>query len=862
MRTAPHAPPAPPRGSHPSVRSPRARAGLLAILVLGSLQATLQGVHGIESATPAVRALAIEFGGGATTNAAARLALRGSGARQQLLATAQCADGIARDLTRQVTWEASPKEIVRVSRMGIVTPAGDGEATITARLSDGPKAEIKVTVRDARMATPVNFPNQVVPIFTKLGCNSGGCHGKASGQNGFRLSLLGFEPTEDMDHLVKESRGRRLFPAAPDQSLLLLKAIGVLPHGGGKRLEADSRDYQVIRRWIAQGMPYGKKTDPTVDRIDVYPLERVMARNGDQQLIVTAHYTDGTSEDVTASAQYDSNDKDLAQVDAAGLVRIVGRAGDAGVMVRYQSQVAVFNAAVPLGAEVAKLPPVRNLVDEAVFRKLKAVGMPPSELCDDSTFIRRVTLDIAGRLPTPEETRRFLADTHPNKRDYLVDALIDSPEYADYFANKWGALLRNKRTSDAQAHSTVGFHDWIRDSLQENKPYNQFVAEILAASGDMSENPPATWYRQERDTTSQLEDTAQLFMGTRMKCAQCHHHPFEKWSQADYYSLGAFFSQVGRKAGDRPGDEVIFHKRGIASGTNKKTNEKVKPTPLGGKPLDLPPDADPRQALAAWLGSSDNPFFAKSLVNRYWKHFFNRAIVEPEDDIRDTNPPSNPELFNTLARHFIDSGFDLKDLVRTLCHSSAYQLSAVPNEFNAQDRQFFSRYYPKRLTAEVLLDSIDEVAAAHTPFPGTQEGTRAVQLPDNSFNAGSYFLTVFGRPDATSACECERSQDASLAQSLHLLNSKDIQAKLSSDAGRAARLVTQGSQSDQSKIEDLYYLVFSRAPKADEVATAVQHLARRTEGAREPKETAARKREAYEDILWALMSSKEFLFNH
>jgi hypothetical protein len=675
-----------------------------------------------SAATP--QRLLLEAGAGVKVP----LVLTGAGARQQLLATLATGDGKLRDVTRSITWEVVPKDIVRVTHTGVVTPVGDGQATIRARAAEGAAASIEVSVKGAHTSTPINFPNQVVPIFTKLGCNSGGCHGKASGQNGFRLSLLGFEPAEDMDHLIKESRGRRLFPAAPDQSLLLLKATGILPHGGGKRLEPDSRDYQLIRRWIAQGMPYGTATDPTVARIEVFPTERTMERNGDQQLVVTAHYTDGTVEDVTASAQYDASDKDLAQVDGSGLVRIVGRAGDAAVMVRYQSQVAVFRAAIPLGAQVAKLPPSRNFVDEAVFAKLKKVGMPPSDLCDDATFIRRATIDIAGRLPTAEETRRFLADTHPNKRDYLVDALVDSPDYADYFANKWSALLRNKRGADNQAPANYGFFGWIRDSLMENKPYNQFVAEILAASGDTSDNPPATWYRQVRDNTSQLEDTAQLFMATRMKCAQCHHHPFEKWSQQDYYSLGAFFSQVSRKAGDRPGDEVIYHKRGLAQAVNKKTNEKVKPTPLGGKPLDLSPEADPRQALAEWLGKPENPFFAKALINRYWKHFFNRALVEPEDDIRDTNPPSNPELFNALARHFVESGFDLKDLVRTICRSSTYQLSSIPNEHNGQDRQFFSRYYPKRLTAEVLLDAINGVNDARTTFAGTQEGTRAVQL--------------------------------------------------------------------------------------------------------------------------------------
>ena len=812
---------------------------------------------------PKARSLSLQYdtqsAAGSSTQA---LTLRFASGRQQLLASADCEDGLVRDFTRSVTWEVNPPSIAKISRSGVITPMANGEAIILARSASGAVAKLPVRVEDSTVSPPINFPNQVVPIFTKLGCNAGGCHGKSGGQNGFRLSLLGFEPEEDFEHLVKESRGRRLFPAAPDNSLLLLKAVGTFPHGGGKRLEPDSRDYQLMRRWIAQGMPYGKTNDPTVERIEVYPLERTMEPDGEQQLVVKAVYSNGTMEDVTASAQYDSNDKDISQVDGAGLVKAVSRSGDAAIMVRYQSRVAVFRATIPLGIAVTKLPPSRGFIDDLVFKKLQIIGMPPSELCDDATFIRRVTVDIAGRLPTAEETRTFLAETHPLKREYVVDALLESSDYADTFANKWSALLRNKRGAENQMRGNFAFHGWIRDSLMENKPYDQFVSEILTASGDSGQNPPATWYRQVRDTTSQLEDSAQLFMGTRMKCAQCHHHPFEKWSQQDYFSLGAFFAQVGRKGGEQPGDESIYHKRGLATTVNKKTNQKVKPAALGAKAPELSPDDDPRQALAEWLGAKDNPFLAKALVNRYWKHFFNRALVEPEDDVRDTNPASNPELFTALARNFIETGFDLKKLVRSICVSSTYQLSAVPNEHNAQDRQFYSRYYPKRLTAEILLDAINGVTGSQTAFASTQEGTRAVQLPDNSYNAASYFLTVFGRPEGATSCECERSQDASLAQSLHLLNSKDIQAKLSSDTGRAARMATDTKTPDNSLIESLYYAVYSRSPKSDEVAAATQHLSKRAETAKDAPERSVRRREAYEDILWALMSSKEFLFNH
>ncbi|MBI2948339.1 MAG: DUF1553 domain-containing protein [Verrucomicrobia bacterium] len=795
--------------------------------------------------------LQIHFASDAGSEAVQKLQLRGSDARQQLLVTATLDAGALRDYTHQVTYSVAPEGVVRVDKNGVVSPSGDGAATITARTSDGTTAALPITVEDFASVTPVNFPNQIVPIFTKAGCNAGGCHGKASGQNGFKLSLLGFEPTEDYEHLVKEARGRRLFPSAPENSLLLLKAVGALPHGGGKRLEPDSNDYSLLVRWIKQGMPYGKPTDPTVARIEVFPKERTMPFGGEQQIVVLAHYTDGTKEDVTRSALYEPNDKEMARTEESGKVQLFNQPGDVAVMVRYQAKVAVFRATIPLGAAVASLPAPRNFVDEWVFKKLKTIGMPPSENCDDATFLRRASIDIAGRLPTPDEARRFLEDKGADKRDRWIDALLDTSDYADYFANKWSALLRNKRGAPTHVRGTYAFHAWIRDSLLSNKPYDQFVREVVAASGEIGENPAVAWYRQVKDMTVQLEDTAQLFLGTRLQCAQCHHHPFERWSQQDYYSFAAFFSQVGRKAGTRPGEEIIYHKRGKPAATNKKTKQSVQPAGLGTSPLEMTPDEDPRQALADWMASKDNPYFARSLVNRYWKHFFGRALVEPEDDIRETNPATNPELLDALAKHFVGSGFDLKNLVRAICGAKVYQLSSVPNEHNKVDKQNFSRYYPKRLTAEVLLDAVNQMTQSENRFDGLPVGTRAIQLPDNSFNASSYFLTVFGRPEMSSSCECERSQDASLAQSLHLLNAKDIQEKLANDKGRAA-LLAGNKQPDEANIRELYYWSYAREPEDKELKLAKGYLEKKSE----------KRREAYEDIIWALINTKEFLFNH
>ncbi len=793
------------------------------------------------------------------------LVLDSQDARQQLLATA---DG-RRDVTREVAWSAEPQGIVRIDLTGRVLPVADGAAVITAKTRDGSStASLPVKVVHANQPAPLHFANQIVPIFTKNGCNGGGCHGKAAGQNGFRLSLLGFEPDEDYEHLVREARGRRLFPADPPRSLLVTKGTAETPHGGGKRLEIGSDDYRRLVRWIGQGMPVGRTNAPTVRRLEVFPSARTLALNAEQQLVVTAHYSDGSAEDVTRSSLFEPNDKDMASADANGLLKIFNQPGEFAVMVRYQDKVATFRATIPLGAPVDRLPVARNFVDELVFKQLKLVGMPPSEISDKPTFLRRVTLDIAGRLPTADEVRAFDADTAPGDRDRVIDRLVASTDYADYFAGKWAALLRNKRTDPKQARGTIAFHAWVRDSLAANKPYDRFVREVLTASGDVSENPPVAWYRQVRTVQTQLEDVSQLFLGQRMQCAQCHHHPYEKWSQADYWSFGAAFSQVAYKPGSQPGEEVIQHRRGEAKATNKKNGQAVKPAALGQSAFQLDVDDDPRVFLADWMTSPKNPWFAKALVNRYWKHFFGRGLVDPEDDMRDTNPPSNPELLDALASHFVASGFDLQDLVRTLARSTTYQLSSVPNAHNAKDRHHFSRFYPRRLPAEVLLDSVNTLTGSRSQFEGLPAGTRAVCLPDNSFNAQSYFLTVFGRPEGSSACECERSMEASLSQSLHLLNSKDIQARLSADDSRPSRL-NGDSRPDPDKLAELYRMAYARTPSADEIQRAVEYLDRKAAAAKPGKDaaetTALRskaRREAWEDLTWALLNTKEFLFNH
>ena len=709
----------------------------------------------------------------------------------------------------------------------------------------------------------VSFVNDIVPVLTKAGCNVGFCHAKAgNGQNGFRLSLLGFEPQEDYEHLVKEARGRRLFAAAPERSLLLRKASGQMPHGGGQRMTADSESYALLRRWIAQGAPYDRDGAAQFVSFEVEPARGSIARGGQQQLKTLARYSDGSLRDVTNLALYESNDAAMAEVSDKGLVKILDISGNVAVMVRYQGRVATYSASVPLGAPVENLPPAKNFVDEHVFANLKAIGVPPSPVCDDATFLRRVTLDIAGRLPTEEEAAKFLANTEADKRDKAIDALLASPDYADYFAAKWTALLKNRRDDASDMASNFAFHAWVRDSLLANKPYDQFVRELLAATGTVIGNPPVAWYKRVKEPKQQVEDVAQLFLGVRMQCAQCHHHPFERWSQDDYYSLAAFFTQVGRKPSGTRGEDLIFHRRGMATATNIKSGLPLKPAALGDAIPAVAPDEDPRLRLADWMSSKQNPFFAKALVNRYWKHFFQRGLIEPEDDIRDTNPPTNPALLAALEQHFIASGFDLKDLVRQITRSSAYQLSSTPNEHNLADRQNYSRFYPRRLQAEALLDAIDRLAGTQTDFANLPPGTRAVALPDNSYNRSSPFLKVFGRPEGESVCECERVRSSSLAQSLHLINAGDIKAKLANANGRAERLAKEEKPLDQ-KVRELYLAAFAREPRADELKVALDYFAEPRLGADgKPIDAAQASRENFQDLIWALVNAKEFLFNH
>ena len=786
----------------------------------------------------------------------AEVRLRGSDSRAQIVATGGVGREGERDLTRDpaTDYESLDPAIATVDREGLICPRGVGRTRVRVR-SGALSSAIEVSVEDFADRRPVAFASEVVPIFTKLGCNGGTCHGKAGGQNGFRLSLLGFDPGLDFESLARDDRGRRVFPAAPGSSLLLLKPTAAIAHGGGLRLAIDSPEYRTITRWIGQGLPApGSLDEPRVSGISVWPDRRRLWARETQQLRVSAHQSDGRTIDVTRLSQYESNAPELATVDGRGTVQVGLGVGEAAIMVRFGGQVAVARLLVPSVEEPpAWEPPAStNLIDPFVFQALRELNLVPSGPCTDGEFARRSALDVCGVLPTPAEVAALEADTRADKRARWVDRLVDRPEYADLFAAKWGAILRNQRSFGAISQpGTFAFHDWVRQSLAENKPYDRFAAEIVAAVGDATFHPPVVWYRQVKGLEEQVDDTAQLFLGLRLQCARCHQHPYERWGPGDYYGFAAFFSRIGRKPGLDPITPSLFLlPEGSAEDPN--TLERHAPRFLGGAAwTDPDPRHDPRQALVDWMRRPDNPYFARALVNRYWKHFFGRGLVEPEDDLRTSNPPTHPELLDALAEDFIGHGFDLKHLVRTIASSRAYDRSSLPVASEPDDRQHYARFAPRRLPAEVLLDAIGTVTGVREPFAGLPRSFRATQLPDDGF--ASAFLEVFGRPRRESVCECERRTEANLAQSLLLLNSATIQRTLQAVGGRIDRWMSDPGP-DAAKVEELYRVACSRAPNDEERAVCLGHLARcRVEG---------RLRQGYEDLVWTLINTKEFLFTH
>ena len=674
---------------------------------------------------------------------------------------------------------------------------------------------------------------------------------------------MGYEPLEDYRYIVQENRGRRVSPAAPDQSLLLQKATGEIPHLGGVRWEINSEPYAIIRRWIAQGMPFNPKATRKVEKIVLFPTGRTYLPNSSQQIVVTAIYNDGSKQDVTQLAQFESNQEDMAEVDENGHVHFKNLWGSTSVMVRFKEHVATFFGNITLG-EVVKVPKQKNFIDKHIFKKLELLGLPPSKPCDDPTFLRRVTLDIAGRIPTLKEAKDFLADNSNGKRAKVIDRLLDEPGYAHNFANKWTVLLRNKRSRYDGARVTFAFRDWIYNAMKQNMPYDQFVKSIITASGESNINPSVLWYRSFKtdkefivQAKEKSEDFAQIFLGVRIACAQCHHHPFDQWSQKDYSGLTAFFSGLKIKAGATKDELVLVREKKL-----NKFND-YGPKPLGADEPELSRFNDPRFALAKWVINKKNPYFAKSLVNRYWKQFFGRGLVDPIDDMRKTNPPSHPELLDELADYFKKSNYDLKAVVRLICNSQTYQLTADPNLNNVGDKQNYSRFLPRRMTAEVFLDSINDISGMKERFPNQEAGAaRVLYLPDDQYNLKIPFLQTFGRPMMDSASDSSRKTEATVSQSLAMINSSDIQKRISYSAGRANSM-SKSKVALETQIKELFLHVYSRYPTEKEQKFASDYIRTKVKVAGKNAGNQIRfKKEAIEDILWALINTKEFMFNH
>lgn len=770
-------------------------------------------------------------------------------ARQQIVVTA--VGDQPRDVTGTARYQLANPSVARISERGFLEPLAVGDTTLDVTY-DSQRVSVPVVVTALDQDRSIHFGREVEPLLTRFGCNSGGCHGKASGQNGFKLSLFGFDQQFDYQALVLEARGRRVFAATPDQSLILSKASGKAPHGGGRRFELDSEAYRVVRRWIEQGTPREAADAPHVTRLHLHPATRVLAANSVQQLSVQVEYSDGSLRDVTREAQFDSNLDLVASVSGDGLVQTAQSSGEAAITARYQGQVAVFRAIVPHGGALTDIAgfPTDHWIDRLVAEKWKKLGLLPSPLADDATFLRRATIDLCGRTPTPEEASQFLSMTDADKRTKLIDRLLTSPDYPAFFAMRWGTILRNSQLAGS-TQASYAFHNWIKDLIARNRPYDELVRGVVAASGEWQDAPAINWFWQMRDDQlhQATADTAQVFLGIRLQCARCHHHPYERWGQDDYYGLAGFFTRLGRKSFGEPPPYYSAGRVTIGE-RNPITGEQVEPKYLDGPVAKFTPEQDPRHALVDWMVRPDNPFFAKVLVNRLWGHFLGRGLVDQVDDMRETNPPSNPELLDALAKEFIDHKFDVQHMIRLITTSQVYQLDSQPTDSNRNDQQNYARFYARRLIAEVFHDAVDQATESRTRFSGMSQSARAIDLPHEGF--GSYFLDTFDRPRRVSGCECERSTGATLGQVLLLANSDEIENKIADGNGRIARLLKE-KKSEPEIVTDLFLAAYGRLPRPEEMTKTLTFLATLSQEER---------KQGFEDVLWSLINSKEFMFNH
>ena len=772
--------------------------------------------------------------------------LSGPDAAWSLRVDGKTPDGRLVDLTRAARYSTPDATTVAVSSNGWVRGLQDGRGSVLIEL-EGHRLTVPVTITGSVLPREFNFENDIIPVLSKFGCNTSGCHGKAEGQNGFKLSVFGFDPGADYAALTQEGRGRRVFPIIPEQSLLLAKASGKVPHGGGVRISRGSGEYRTLHDWILAGLPFGNPADPHVVSVEVTPRERQMDVRQQQQLRVVATYSDGRKVDVTNHARFQTNNEALGTVDEYGLVTTGDVPGEVAIMASYMGPVDLFSVLVPRSEKIAAYPqlPESNFIDGLVYQKLRKLNILPAEGATDADYLRRVYLDVIGTLPTSDEARRFLSDQRPDRRAKLVDELLQRPEFADFWALRWADVLRVNRQALGHKRS-YEYYRWIRNSLATSKPYDQFCREIITAEGPLAETPAASLYKVVQKPGDLASTVSQVFLGVRIECAQCHHHPYDRWSQTDYYGMQAFFTQVGFKG---PATDETLQTSAGGDTKHPRTGEVINAYALGTQMPQESPEGDRRKILAAWMTAPDNPWFARNLVNRTWAHFMGRGIVEPVDDLRLTNPPSNGALLDALSAEFVASKFDFRALIRTITASRVYQLSATPNGTNERDDQNYSRALFKRLDAEVLLDAISQTTGVPEKFHGMPEGYRAIQLWDSL--VPHYFLKLFGRPTRLTACECERSVEPSVAQVLHVMNSPEVHAKLTHAGGRIARLV-EALPDDAALIEELYLTFYSRFPSEVERSSAVAYL----------KSHAENRRRGAEDIAWSMLNTAEFLFNH
>jgi hypothetical protein len=789
--------------------------------------------------------------------------LSGPRATQQLLVSATDGGVTAADRTAAATFAVADPNVAAVSKAGVVTPVGDGTTTVTAT-ANGLSASASVTVRHAKQPVTPSFRNDVEPVLTRAGCNSGACHGALAGKGGLKLSLRAFDPAADHFALTRQSLGRRVDPAAPAGSLMLRKGTRAIPHGGGTRLDDDSPNYRLLLDWVAAGAPAPRPDEPTVTRVRLYPPAAVVKPGTELKLVAQAEYTDGTTRDVTALARFASSAEPTATADEAGTVRVTSP-GEAGLSAIFAGKVATARVTVPFPGNypaTAFANSTGGRIDALVLKKLQALNVPPSGPATDAAFIRRLFLDAAGILPTPAEVAAFVADRDPAKRAKLIDAVLDRPEFVDYWAHQWSDLLLVS-SRQLPGPAMWAFYQGVRRAVADNTPWDRFARDILTATGSTLDDGGGNYFVLHKDVTDLVESTTVTFLGMSVNCCRCHNHPLEKWTQDQYWGQANLFSRVGLKDGGRPGDVTILSLP-AGDALHPRTGLPVPPTPLDGKPL--PPDstADRREYYADWLTAPANPYFSKALVNRVWKNYLGRGLVEAVDDLRETNPPTNPELLDALAADFAATGFDVKRLTRGILNSAAYQRSSDPVPGNATDDRFYSHYLVRRLPAAVLLDAYADVTGVPTDFAersngpsgGTSKaaypaGTRAVQLPDSLLV--SRFLDSFGRAERAQVCSCEASAEATVGQALHLNNGATLNEKLRGDKSVVSKWLADKTPDDEV-VTRAFQLALGRDPTAAERETFVTALAAATK--------AGDRRAALEDTLWAVLTGREFLFNH